>query len=866
MGKWFNCLWLHGLAITCLGQHLDVTWTTALGGAYSDEGIYVDQRTNGTFFMVANSSSPDWPDSSETGPGNVLIMSLDSEGNYSWGTRIGTNASNQINQGALMTDGNYVLIGTKSAPDGVPAWETNTDVWIVKVSPAGTVLWERSFGEPDLGEAGFAVSARAEGGCFVAGHLGDVAGAFSGYDTWIAALDADGNALWQRTWGGDGFDTGAALLTTADGGVVMGGTIGVPSGNWDAQVTKLDSAGNTQWQHAYGGSGPDHVKSILPLTDGYLITGSTHSINGDAIGNHGNFDVWVLRLDAQGAVVWRKCYGGTGSDNASSAMAWGGNFLIAGTTTSPSGGDVSVRYDGNLGDAWLLLIDPEGLLLWDGTYGGSNGDWCNAAISTVDGVMLVGGSMSADRFVPGNHGYQDIWAVRFWNKGSLLGGTLYADMDADAIPGPADPRIGFRFVGIDQYDALALTDGDGRYEFAASGPRNALITPPTITHYSAQPATRSVPMPTNGGVVDSLDFGFLIADQAQDLEVFLTPVYEFRPGFQALYHVLCRNTGTSSMDAELVLTLDDSLTFDSASVAPSTVNGHTLTWALGTMFPLQNAEFRIFCTPVDSLSLGSHVHTSALINPVSGDNTPGNNISISDNEVVGSWDPNDIRVEPATIYNDELDSAVLDYVIRFQNTGTADAINIAVEDIIPANAEALSFELLAASHPMAVEYYAFARKLRFQFAGIHLPDSTTDEVGSHGFIRYRMRPLAGLVVGDTITNGASIFFDHNPAVLTNQAITIVETPTGLAEGTSVGSTGTLAAYPNPSSGQLLLRYEAGLSGATAMVFDALGRSVADIPLTAESQQLDITMLKGGLYHIAVRREGQILGRTVVVKL
>jgi hypothetical protein len=284
------------------------------------------------------------------------------------------------------------------------------------------------------------------------------------------------------------------------------------------------------------------------------------------------------------------------------------------------------------------------------------------------------------------------------------------------------------------------------------------------------------------------------------------------------------------------------------------------------MLPQQNVEVQLFCTLGDSLPLGSHVISTAQIDPVTGDDTPGNNESLADNEVVGSWDPNDIRVHPGTITDGELEGAVLDYVIRFQNTGTADAIDVGVENVIPEHADGSSFELLAASHPMVVEYLAFAHKLRFQFSGIHLPDSTTDEVGSHGFIRYQIRPRAGLVVGDSISNGAAIFFDHNPAVHTNRAITIVEAPTGLAEETSVGSTSTLAAYPNPCNGQLLLRYEAGLSGASAMVFDALGRSVADIPLTADPQELNITMLKGGLYHIAVRRNGQILGRTVVVKL
>lgn len=866
MKKLITWLFLYALASTGFAQHVDVMWTSAMGGAYSDEGEYVDQRADGTFFVVANSTSLDWPDSSNTGTGDVLIMGLDSAGGYLWGTRIGTTVLNRIIQGSLMTDGNYVLIGTKATPEGVPAWETHSDVWIVKVTPTGSILWERSYGEEDLDEAGFTVSARAGGGCVVAGYFGDVAGEFSGYDTWVAALDTDGNELWQRTWGGDGYDTGTALLSTSDGGVVLGGTYGGSGGSWDAQVTKLDAAGNTQWQHTYGGSGPDHINSILRLSDGYLLVGSTQSVNGDAVGNHGGFDAWVIRLDDQGAVVWRHCYGGTGSDGAGHAMAFGANFLISGSTASPISGDVSVRYDGDYGDAWLLLINPDGVVLWDGTYGGSNGDWINFMAPAWDGFIFVGGSMSSDRFVPGNYGYQDFWAVRFWNKGSLVGGTLYADLDADAMPGPSDPRISCRLVGIDQYDALALTDTNGRYAFAASGPGTAVITPPVITHFSAQPETRSVILPMSGGIIDSLDFGYFVADGAQDLEVFLTPVYEFRPGFPVKYHVLCRNAGPNSVDATLFLTLGDSLSFDSATAVPSMTNGAMLSWTLGIMPPLQNVEFEVYCTLFDSLPLGSHVITTAQLNPVGGDDTPGNNESVADNEVVGSWDPNDIRVQPGSFADDELETAVLDYVIRFQNTGTADAIDIGVENIIPENTDASSFELIASSHPVVVEYYAFAHKLRFQFSGIHLPDSITDEAGSHGFVRYQLRPRTDLVVGDTISNSAAIFFDNNPAVLTNRAITIIEAHTGIAEESSEGPRGPLAVYPNPNNGQFLLRFGADFMGGSAMVFDALGRAVAKTPVTSNPQQLDITMLKPGYYHIEVRRDGLILGRAVVVKL
>jgi hypothetical protein len=434
------------MALMDFAQHPAVSWTRSFGGHYSDMGVFIHQRANGSFFMAANSSSIDGQIGEGTGP--VLLMGLDGAGQYQWGVRIGGPNSDRVMHGAMMADSNYVLIGRIYGPVVPPPGENEpSDIWIIKVSPTGNIIWQRTYG--GTGEDfGMFVAAKPDGGCLISGTYGDAMGDDSGWDAWAASLDADGNELWQRTWGGVGFDVGSSIASTSDDGAIVAGTIGatngdvsLPSGSdWNIRVVKLDAAGSTEWEQTFGGSEPDQPSTILSLADGgYLMLAASFSTNGDVDEGLGTGGVVVFRLNAQGEVMWERRYGGEGAESATDVVQLGEDFVIAATTTSPIYGDISVRYDTDQGDGWLLIIDPDGELLWKNTYGSSGGDWLSALAVTDDGFAVTGGSMSADRFVPGNAGYQDIWTMRFQNRSNLIGGTLYVDADADSALGQNDP-------------------------------------------------------------------------------------------------------------------------------------------------------------------------------------------------------------------------------------------------------------------------------------------------------------------------------------------------------------------------------------------------------------------------------------------
>ncbi len=191
---------------------------------------------------------------------------------------------------------------------------------------------------------------------------------------------------------------------------------------------KLSSKGTIQWRRCFGGTGWDEAHSIHQTADkGYILAGYTGSSNGDVKGNHGDRDAWVVKLSSKGSVQWKKCLGGTGEDFASSIhQTTDKGYILAGFTSS-SNGDVK-GYHGN-GDAWVVKLSSKGSVQWQRCLGGTDWDFACSIHQTADkGYILAGSTLSNNGDVKGNHGGRDAWVVKLSSKGSIqwqrcLGGT-----------------------------------------------------------------------------------------------------------------------------------------------------------------------------------------------------------------------------------------------------------------------------------------------------------------------------------------------------------------------------------------------------------------------------------------------------------
>ena len=405
-----------------------IEWQKCLGGSIGEPAYSIQQSADGGFVVAGYSWSIDGDVSGNHGLSDYWIVKLDTAGNLVWQKSFG-GSNNDVAWAMDQTaDGGFVVAGYSRSNDGdITSNAGLTDYCIMKLDAAGNLEWQKSLGGSDDDWA-YAIRQTTEGGFIVAGHSksndGDVSGNHGDWDYWVVNLDVNGNLLWQRSLGGSDEDEAYAVVQTADGGFVIAGgsdsNDGDASGNHgdgDAWIVKLDLNGNLLWQKSLGGSGDDYAYSIQQTTDGNLIVaGSSPSNDGDVSGNHGHTDYWIMKLDDSGNLLWQKSLGGSDYDQVNSIQQTiDGGFIVAGYSYS-SDGDVSVNH--GLNDYWIVKLDTAGNLVWKESLGGSDYDQANSIQQSADGGFIIAGlTFSNDNDVSGNHDdnfgtSEDYWIVK----------------------------------------------------------------------------------------------------------------------------------------------------------------------------------------------------------------------------------------------------------------------------------------------------------------------------------------------------------------------------------------------------------------------------------------------------------------------
>ena len=226
-----------------------------------------------------------------------------------------------------------------------------------------------------------------------------------GRDFWLIKIDAFGNQLWTRTFGGPADDVAYAVAQTSDGGLVVAGSSAQDSGSkTDFLLIKTDSLGIQQWSQRYANLGlpgildseSDDIAYAVRQTDdgGYIIAGSTDGQNGQ--------DVWLVKTDADGFLDWAKEFGASGSETAFSVRQTDdGGYVVAGSTDS-----IDLASNGGA-DFWLLKTDSLGAEMWTNTLGGEFNDEARAVVQTADGGFALAGITWSS-----GAGFSDFWLVK----------------------------------------------------------------------------------------------------------------------------------------------------------------------------------------------------------------------------------------------------------------------------------------------------------------------------------------------------------------------------------------------------------------------------------------------------------------------
>ena len=233
-------------------------------------------------------------------------------------------------------------------------------------------LWEKNFGGSD-GEYGKSVLEAVDGGLVVAGHTGSFGNRNQVY---LLKTDSDGNLLWEKNFGGTDSDYGYSVVETADGGFVVVGITSSFGSRVQMYLLKTDSNGNLLWEKNFGGTSDDYGYSVVETEDsGLVVTGETYSL-----GNYSQ--LYLLKTDSNGNLLWEENFGGSESDRGSSVVSTTDGGLVVTGYTDSFGSRVQV---------YLLKTDSDGNLLWERDFGGPEGDYGTSIVEKADGRLVVTG-------------------------------------------------------------------------------------------------------------------------------------------------------------------------------------------------------------------------------------------------------------------------------------------------------------------------------------------------------------------------------------------------------------------------------------------------------------------------------------------
>ena len=403
-----------GTTSSSTAQAPSVGWNRTFGGAGEDMAYSVHQTSDGGYIFAGITSS------FGTGGSDAWLIKTDSNGRELWSRTFGGTNSDQAESIHLTSDGGYILAGSTASfssggggtnPYGTDPYAVNSDVWLIKTDSKGNMIWSKTFGGLNV-DLAHSVLPTPDGGYIIAGETQSLSywgknalqalkqmqaegsswptpirihpwdgRRFIDSDAWLIKTDANGNELWNRTFGQDteawctgcADDSANSIQLTSDGGYILacdalGGT------PW---IIKVNANGDQIWNKTFAEMGYDYhyANSVQPTPDGgYILAGGKYSTNA-----------WLIKTDANGNKLWNKTL-----DNSSALSAQcssDGGYILAGSR--------------------LIKVDANGNEIWDKSFGSAN-SWANSVQPTSDGGYILAGVTLSHN----NEKWWDAWLIK----------------------------------------------------------------------------------------------------------------------------------------------------------------------------------------------------------------------------------------------------------------------------------------------------------------------------------------------------------------------------------------------------------------------------------------------------------------------
>ncbi|WP_294673248.1 FG-GAP-like repeat-containing protein [uncultured Fluviicola sp.] len=449
---------------------------------------------------------------------------------------------------------------------------------------------------------------------------------------------------------------------------------------------------------------------------------------------------------------------------------------------------VDLDLDGDL-DILYSAYNGSTLTVWSENTGSGNFGPLQAIggnhLQSITYPMDIDNDGDKDVFVVVNDlGSKIIFYENNFINQSNSSGRIFADLNQNGLFDSTDVGINDVFVFSNPQSDFTFSYANGNYILHLTDSAGIyLIQPNTIPHWSlsTDSAQYHLYLDSLNLNYSNLDFGFSQNDTVHEISASLNGGLA-ECNTVSNYWIKVKNVGTTVPSGIIELELPTPVNYMASNVIPDSIIGQHLYWHYDSLLYFNSHVIHVQALMPDYSFQGDTMTsrlTVSIIDPIAGIELLTTRDSVQPIHTC-AFDPNIKTVTPTGIESPgyiPLDSDWMEYTIYFQNTGTDTASKIEIIDQLDQHLDWSTLTPLSNSHPVVINGNQNGR-ISFLFDNIHLPDSTTDEPGSHGFINYRIKLNEGLPYGTQILNKADIFFDFNPEITTNQTInTLFECPT-----------------------------------------------------------------------------------------
>ena len=394
-----------------------VLFTKVLGGSQVDTFQSVTIASDDGYVALGHTQSIDGDITDNDVQINKLwLVKTNETGDIQWSKTYGGSEDSRGSKVITTSDGGFAILGYSESSDGDMTENAGFyDHWVAKLDSQGTIEWQKSFGYSGSDQA-LDIIQTTDGGYFTSGFLDVSASGGEGNDGaqevenieitratlhgvgefWGHKLDGNGNLEWRRYFGGTNNDRAYAVTQAPDGGILMTGAsesedfdVTAPQGSYDFWAVRIDNTGTLLWEKSLGGSQIEIAYALTSTSDGnYLLAGDTRSSDGDVTNFRGSADVWLVKIDDSGALLWQRTLGGSNFESARAITPIAGGYALTGASRSA---DDQVTENNGQNDFWVATINENGDLQNQQSFGGNSQDFGYGIAATSNGSIIIVG-------------------------------------------------------------------------------------------------------------------------------------------------------------------------------------------------------------------------------------------------------------------------------------------------------------------------------------------------------------------------------------------------------------------------------------------------------------------------------------------